>query len=193
MSGVGAVRRRNIIDPEDQAFQEEVSRRLTVLRRERYGATEFAALVGITHNNLHQFEHYNSGNMSLLLVERRAAPVGLRLELVLEDLREPKEDRGLLEEVEEDLEVMILATQRLADTVEARAKATALLTSVRLNVARVATGVTSYGLADRMGVTQATVSELFRAARATSRIASFQRIARALELRVVPRLVPLEG
>lgn len=183
MSGVGAVRRRNVIHPEDQAAQELVSAALTAMRRERFGAVEYSRLVGITHNNLHGLEHINSANMSCLLVERRAAPLGLRLELALE---------GLPEEVEEDLEVMVLKASARPATIKKRAAATALLTAVQLNVARVLIGVTSYQLADRMEIRQATVSELFRAAGATSRIASFQRIGRALGGRVVPRLVELD-
>jgi DNA-binding Xre family transcriptional regulator len=188
MTTVPTVRRRNIIHPDDQRAQELVSADLTLMRRERVGAVEYAEAVGVTLNNLHQLEHQNSGNMSCLVVERRAAPLGLRLALALE---------GLPEEVEDDLDVMILAhhfrVTAPMDEVVTRAKATAILTAARLNVARVLIGVTSYELADRMGVRQATVSELLRGAGATSRIASFQRISRGLGGRVIPRLIPLNG
>lgn len=183
MSALPAQRMRNIIDPEDAWAQEKVAEALTVLRRERFSVGEFTHLLGITKGHLWQFEHGNRANMSVLAAERRAAPLGLRLALDVE---------GMPEEVEEDLDVMILAAARPTD-VQARATATALLTASRLQVARVLLGVTEYELAPRMGIRQATVNGLFREVGATTRIASFQRIARALGGRVVPRLVPLNG
>lgn len=180
MSAEPALRQRNAIHPDDVEAQRAVSARLTELRRERFTAVEFAARLGITHNNLWGFEHGNRVNMSLLLVERRAGPVGLRLALDVV---------GMPEEVEEDLAVIIMDGATVPLEPAARAERLAYLTGTRLSVARCLLNVSERELAARMGITQATVNGLLRDVSRKTRIASFQRVARALGGTVTPRLM----
>jgi predicted DNA-binding protein (UPF0251 family) len=182
VSGLGEVRIRNVVEARDADTQVALSERLTKLRQERFGVFEFSRLVGVTHNNLWHLEHRNQGGMSCLTVERRAAPLGLRLTLDME---------GLPDGVEDDFGVMVLAAST-SPTVEGRALTVASLAMARLATARVLLGVTQSVLALRMGVSQATVQELFQVTPKT-RIASIQRIARVLGARVVLDLTPLNG
>lgn len=174
---------RNVINLEDVSAQRVISDRLTAMRREHLDAREYANLLGVPMNNLYLFEHRNRENMSVQVVERRAAPLGLRLVLDLE---------GLPDEVEEDLDVVILSSMRPAAMAD-RANVTALLAASRLQIGRVLLGVTERELAARMGVASSTVGCLMRDACGKTRIASFQRIARSLGGRALPHLVALDG
>lgn len=174
---------RNALHPDDARTQVDLGARLTALRQERYSAVEFARRMGITANNLHGVEHATRVNMSALAVERRAAPLGLHLEVWME---------GAPDAVEWDVGVMVLDMAR-STTVTQRAHDAAVLAARRLQVARSILGVSEKALGDRMGVCQSTVNGLLQEASFSTRLSTIQRIARALEFQAVPRLIPWNG
>lgn len=173
----------NVLHPDDARAQEFLGAGLTAMRRARYSCVDFASRMGISANNLHGVEHAARVNMSALSVERRAAPLGLHLEVWME---------GAPDAVEYDLDVMILDMAR-SDTVVQRAHDAAVLASRRLQVARLTLGVSEQALADRMGLRQSTVNGLLQEASYSTRLSTFQRIARALGFVAVPRLVNWSG
>lgn len=190
-------RRRSILHPDDQATQDKLNKQIIALRKNHFAqlpAGTYARRLGIAPSALWTLEHPDrvsqisrtahggTGRVSLTFgsIERRLAPMAHTLVAQLVGLPD----------VDDDPYVATLAARRSDDPLR-RADITAALTVARLHAARIDLGVTGKVLAARVGVSHSAVAELNTIAGRGTRLATLQRIARALGGVLEPRLTPL--